>query len=372
MYFIPLRLPQLTLFFVVFLETDSCNHDIFDCYPSSNCTVSCIGHNSCNNLTIKSYQNFVNLECDGINSCKRIRFTYHIPTPGDDKKYLLPFIEIPNPLNLTLSSNNIEIGEFYILAKRVSTADILDDIKLSRMRCFHFSENGDEERQFGEQDMKYKDGKGHNVLFCDDCILHSVYKFYKHLLWVMLEYKRQQIVNQMGDKLIYNANATRITLDKIGYHYRWDQHIYNYNMLEPRVIEYIIYNEMGNINWHYDEDSEITMVIMISNHQMYDGGDTQMRYNDDKSLIEQFGLKWGDVVIFDSYTFHQILPVLKGNRHVMVIEFWNFGRSFRNGRVSIDHHLMDRKCVDDDGGWDCWYQDRFGDDEEEEEEEEEE
>ena len=275
------------------------------------------------------------------------------------RKYLLPLIEIPNPLNMSLSSDKMEIGQFYILAKGVSTSEILDDIKLSRMRCF--DSGNAEKRQFGEldQDKKYKDGNGHHVLFCDDCILDSVYKFYKHLLWAMLEYKRQQIVNEIGDLLTKYKESDITSLDEMGYYYRWDQHIYNYNLLESRVIEYIVYDTMGNINWHYDEDSEITMVIMISNHRMYNGGDTQMRYQDDISLIEQFGLKWGDVVIFDSDTFHQILPVLNGNRHVMVIEFWNLGRSFRNGRVSIDHHLMDQQCMNHGGGWQCWYQHRF-------------
>lgn len=341
----------------------SCTNHKFDCFPSFNCSITCSGNNSCNNLDIKSFEhNPIDLRCNGLNSCKQIRFVSD-NINDNVKKHLLPLIEIPNPLNISLTSEKLEIGKFYILAKGVSTAEILDDIKLSRMRCF--DSGNAENRQFGEldQDKKYKDGKGHHVLFCDDCILDNVYKFYKHLLWAMLEYKRKEIVNEIGETLTKYEGRNTISLDKMGYYYRWDRHIYNYNLLESRVIEYIVYDAMGNINWHYDEDSEITMVIMISNHGMYEGGDTQMRYEDD-GIIEQFGLKWGDVVIFDSYTFHQILPVLNGHRHVMVIEFWNLGRSFRNGRVSIDHHLMDRKCIDDGGGWQCWYQQRLDEDDE--------
>ena len=343
------------------LDIGSCNNVIIDCYPSFNCSVICSGNNSCNNLIINS-QNMVNLQCNSINNtCNKVKFNHNFV---NNKKYLLPFIKIPNYLNITF--DKIEIGEYYILAKSVSTPEILDDIKLTRMRCF--GSGNSEYRQFGEKQKKYKNNKGHNVLYCDDCILESVYIFYKHLLWTMLEYKRQEIINKNGNELIYdnNNNNNNLRIQDMGYHYAWDKHIYNYINMEPRVIEYIIYDDMGYIGWHYDEDSIITMVIMISNHAMYDGGDTQIKFNDNNNnnnnnnntFIEQFKLNWGDVVIFDSYSYHQILPILNGYRHVFVIEYWNIGRSFRNGRTSINNHLIDKQCIDNNGGWDCWYQQR--------------
>eukprot|EP01084_Bolivina_argentea_P002786 5168_1 len=328
-------------------DTNSCINEIIDCYPQTSCSIHCFGNNSCQHLTIKS-QGTVDLQCNGVNSCNRITFSHH---STDNKKYLLPHIELPNPLNIT--ANQIDIAEYFILAKRVSTPEILDDIKLSRMRCFDSGHN--ERRQFGAQD--YKQGKGHTVLYCDDCILDSVYSFYKQLLWAMLEHKRRQIILENDLRFMYINESDR-TIDEMGYHYAWDQHIYDYDKLEGRVVEYIIYGHYGNIGWHYDEDSQITMVVMISNHDMYNGGYTQMRKDENDEFIEHFGLQWGDVVIFDSQTFHQILPILNGYRHVLVIEFWNLGRSLRNGRTSVENHLLDKECIENGGGNECWREHR--------------
>eukprot|EP01084_Bolivina_argentea_P165875 288096_1 len=69
---------------------------------------------------------------------------------------------------------------------------MLDDIKVSRMRCFDSGHS--EPRDFGVSD--YKDGAGHSVLYCDDCILPNVYEYYRNILLSLLEHRRTQIVDE--------------------------------------------------------------------------------------------------------------------------------------------------------------------------------
>ena len=228
------------------------------------------------------------------------------------------------------------------------------------------------------------------VLYCDDCVLNSVYDYYKHVLWAFLEHKRQQIVYDADLSLKFTDSDDDLRLQEDGYHYPWDEHIYNFDKLESRVVEYIVYGHQGNIGWHHDDDSEISMVIMVSNHGIYEGGHTELRKDHipkdeipDDEDVELYGydvdnlyfedevqndgqapppeklrLQWGDVMIFDSRTDHRILPILNGYRHVFVIEWWGLGRSLRNGRTDIDVHEMDLDCVDAGGGIKCWQEDR--------------
>lgn len=77
-----------------------------------------------------------------------------------NRKYVMPFVEIPNPLRL--NGSQIEVGEYYMLGKGVSTPAILEDIKLSRMRCFGSGHS--EARNFGQQtETRYKKAGGHKV-----------------------------------------------------------------------------------------------------------------------------------------------------------------------------------------------------------------
>eukprot|EP01084_Bolivina_argentea_P087101 157367_1 len=352
-------------------EKGSCTNDVINCFPHSSCSVKCSGDDSCNNLTIKS-ESMVDIQCEGSNSCKSVEFNH------DDRfntKWLLPSFKVESLIDIP--DEKIVIGDNFILAKNISTQDVLDDIKLTRMRCFDSGHS--EPRDFGASD--YREGKGHNVLYCDDCILRSVYEFYQNLLFAMLEAKRKQIVNQSNANLDDDEWDDATVEEEYGF--PWDQHIINYKTLESRVVEYIIYGHQGHIGWHPDEESKVTMVIMVSNQGNYQGGKTEFRL-DEEEEPESYRMTWGDVVIFDSNTEHQILPIFNGYRHVFVIEWWGNGRSHRNGRTDPKVQKKDLKCIRKGGGWGCWSIDRgetWGDyqtrqeiiddvDDEEEEEEE--
>jgi len=338
-------------------ESGSCSHETISCYPHRSCSVRCLGDSSCHFLVIQS-EDTVDVHCGGSRSCHHLQFVHK---QRGDRKYLLPFIAVPNPLRL--ESSQIELGEFYILGKGVSTPSILDDIKESRMRCL--GSGNSESRQFGEygeggDTANYKTGSGHKVLYCDDCVLNIVYKYYKHILWGFLEHKRRQIVrDEKLDLRFTDSPYDYLSIEDEGHHYPLERYIYDFDRLESRVVEYIVYGHHGNLGWHVDDDSAITMVIMVSNHGNFDGGDTELRMDeDDEDKDEKLRMEWGDVIVFDSYTQHRIWPILHGNRHVMAIEWWDLGRSLRNGRTDVEVHEKDIKCLENGGGTHCWREHR--------------
>eukprot|EP01084_Bolivina_argentea_P073421 133230_1 len=243
--------------------------------------------------------------------------------------------EIKSNVNITdIPDNQLVIGNYFMLLKNCSTPEILHDIQLTRTRCMNVGNS--QKRNFGDSDYD-TGGGGHEVLYLDDCISESVYYFYQEVLFGMIEEKRSQIVEDDDDS-------------------SWE----NYDKLEARVVEYVVYSHNGSLGWHDDDDSNLTMVIMISEDEDYEGGMSEFRYDnsDRDDEIERQQLQWSDVLLFDSSVDHRILPVLNGDRHVVVIEFWDLGRSFRNGRTSIDVHEMDLECVYLGESMDCYKEDR--------------
>jgi len=193
------------------------------------------------------------------------------------------------------------------------------------------------------------------VLYCDDCVMDSVYEYYKHVLWAFMEETRRQIVYDADLDLRYtDSPKNTLGLQADGYHFAWEEHIYNFDELESRVIEYIVYSHGGNLGWHFDDASEMTMVIMISNQAIYEGGETEMAKHSRGRRSETLRMSWGDVLVFDARTDHRIFPILNGQRHVFVIEWWRLGRSLRNGRTKTHHHERDLQCLNDGGGEGCW------------------
>jgi len=72
---------------------------------------------------------------------------------------------------------------------------------------------------------------------------------------------------------------------------------------------------------HYDQDSLITVDCMLSQpEEDFEGGVLQTFEVDGTMMRHDFGQ--GDVVVFVSHKYHSITPVMKGLRHVLVIEFW--------------------------------------------------
>lgn len=95
--------------------------------------------------------------------------------------------------------------------------------------------------------------------------------------------------------------------------------------LSIRVVEHWIYNVGGGLvdNFHYDVDSVITIVALLSDSNDYEGGLFRTYESNDTHLIHS--MNQGDAICFVSHKFHNITPLLKGIRKSLVIELWQGG-----------------------------------------------
>ena len=98
-------------------------------------------------------------------------------------------------------------------------------------------------------------------------------------------------------------------------------------------IEYIQYNEKGaNLGWHCDMGSLVTIVLMLSDADEYEGGNFQCRKLQtlsDGQFVEHEAqdvpLDAGDIVVFASDKCnHRVTDLVSGSRKVLVMEliFW--------------------------------------------------
>lgn len=92
-------------------------------------------------------------------------------------------------------------------------------------------------------------------------------------------------------------------------------------------IQFAKYSATGDIskgNWHYDEDSDSTVVIYLNND--YEGGGTQFKTEADDGIVTVDKFEVGDSVFFNGRVVpHRGLPVTKGDRYILV--FWCSGLS---------------------------------------------
>ena len=92
-------------------------------------------------------------------------------------------------------------------------------------------------------------------------------------------------------------------------------------------IQFAKYSATGEIskgNWHYDEDSDSTVVIYLNDD--YEGGGTQFKTDADDNIATIDKFEVGDAVFFNGKVVpHRGLPVTKGDRYILV--FWCSGLS---------------------------------------------
>lgn len=92
-------------------------------------------------------------------------------------------------------------------------------------------------------------------------------------------------------------------------------------------IQFAKYSATGDIskgNWHYDEDSDSTVVIYLNDD--YEGGGTQFKTEANDGIVTVDKFEVGDSVFFNGKVVpHRGLPVTKGDRYILV--FWCSGLS---------------------------------------------
>ena len=97
-----------------------------------------------------------------------------------------------------------------------------------------------------------------------------------------------------------------------------------FNINSIQFAKYSAEGEIRKGNWHYDEDSDSTLVIYLNDD--YEGGGTQFKPNGLNEVITVDKFNVGDSVFFNGkVTPHRGLPVIKGDRYILV--FWCNGLS---------------------------------------------
>lgn len=95
--------------------------------------------------------------------------------------------------------------------------------------------------------------------------------------------------------------------------------------LSLRVIERWQYEVGGGLvdPRHYDVDSVLTIVALLSESSDFDGGVFRTFEPDDRHL--EHPMQQGDVICFPSHKFHNITPLTRGVRRSLVVELWQGG-----------------------------------------------
>lgn len=98
-----------------------------------------------------------------------------------------------------------------------------------------------------------------------------------------------------------------------------------FSSLSVRVAEHWTYNENGGLNdsYHYDTDSIVTIVALLSSADTFSGG--VFRTNESDGQLLEYAMDQGDVICFVSHKYHNVTPVLSGIRRSLVLELWQGG-----------------------------------------------
>ena len=344
------------------LNAKDCSDAILSCYPYDHCIIRCIGAESCNHLQIDFLKGAATLDCQGFGSCKGIimnaveQYTFHhgaIGHRGPIFKYNVTQSSIHSQFEWFLSDfefqdimeiqqQDIEITPHYILAKNVLSSEIMDKIMESHADCDDKVHT--EYREFG---AAYRDVVGHQVTYMDDCIHEDVYQYVQSITLGMLKHIQQETISEFERLNISNNDLDRIKeYISDNWLYDWQTLIGLSNDLESRVIEYILYRKEGNLGWHTDDDSNFTMVIMLN--EGWKGGLLRLRLNPWDKHEYAIHLNKNDIILFPSLTDHSVDSISYGQRHVLVVEWWNIGRAYRIGRTSTMEQSEDMEQIIND------------------------
>jgi len=177
---------------------------------------------------------------------------------------------------------------------------------------------------------------------------HLSYQVCQDIVRRGMEQKEQEgTVSEGLNKQIRNS---RVTWLKDPWIYDWITPLvrdinfslnWKFDISSPEDIQFTKYKEKQFYGWHQDcahEKKEttrkISVVIPLCDSSDYEGGDLQF-YDpilkptskmEEGVLVDQRTRGIGNVVIFPSYVYHQVTPILKGERLSIVI--WYNGKAW--------------------------------------------
>jgi hypothetical protein len=128
---------------------------------------------------------------------------------------------------------------------------------------------------------------------------------------------------------IHSANK------KAGWNFQWDWN-------EPS--QFTIYNKNQFYKWHTDQgpkllttrnknikgkQRKLSLTLQLTEPSEYEGGDFQFKWFDGKKMktdTPKNAKELGTIIIFPSFTPHQVTPITKGTRQSLVN--WSIGKPF--------------------------------------------
>jgi PKHD-type hydroxylase len=106
---------------------------------------------------------------------------------------------------------------------------------------------------------------------------------------------------------------------------------FDLSMIENLQFTYYSSNENGcykahvdPINWKLPHNRKLSVVVQLSNPEEYEGGELLIYNSHEPTVIRK---EMGMMVMFPSYTLHEVTPVTKGERYSLV--GWVHGPAFR-------------------------------------------
>ncbi|KAH8098908.1 hypothetical protein JL720_1878 [Aureococcus anophagefferens] len=93
--------------------------------------------------------------------------------------------------------------------------------------------------------------------------------------------------------------------------------------LQPRTIERHTVRPGGSLPYpeHHDAGSVYTIDVLLVDPDEFGGGDFSTLEADGTMREHRFGAA-GDAFVFQSHKYHCVAPVTRGERRVLVVEFW--------------------------------------------------
>tara|TARA_R100000808_G_scaffold24772_1_gene58199 strand:+ start:2250 stop:2867 length:618 start_codon:yes stop_codon:yes gene_type:complete len=113
---------------------------------------------------------------------------------------------------------------------------------------------------------------------------------------------------------------------------------WNFKIDDFESCQFTIYKEDNYYEWHKDsydkhaqKDRKLSASLLLNNPDEYEGGDFEFKYQtnpnaDTRTESVKNDLLKGSLIVFPSFVFHRVKPVIKGTRHSLVI--WSRGPRF--------------------------------------------
>ena len=97
----------------------------------------------------------------------------------------------------------------------------------------------------------------------------------------------------------------------------------NASSVSVRTIELLEYlHASDSLGWHVDEQSAVTMLVMLSSPDDFEGGQLQHEVKGHSTPVIA-AMARGDVTVYRSHQAHRVTPLTAGRRVVMAIELWH-------------------------------------------------